>query len=386
MLEKIVKRSINMEVHTAYVMSASIIGIFCNILLFGIKLTVGLILKSVSVTADAFNNLSDAVSSVIGFVGAKMAGKPADKDHPFGHGRIEYITALVVSFLVIQVGFSFLKSSFEKIRSPQVIQFQTLSVMILVISIGIKLWLFYVNRKLGRKINSIVLIATAADAMGDVAATSATVISVLISHFLGLNIDGIIGLVVSCLIIWAGIGIAKDTLKPLIGEPVDPKMYQELSDFVCSYDGIVGSHDLIVHNYGPSRSMASIHAEVPNDVDIEVSHEIIDRIEREAAHKFGIFLVIHMDPIETKDDKVLKTKQQLESIVTALDDQMTIHDFRLVPGDQQKNLVFDLVVPYSFDDKKIKQVKAEINEKLGIVNKGYKCIITVDKSFIAEES
>lgn len=275
------------SVRTAYGVLASVVGIFCNVFLFAVKFTVGLVLNSVSVTADAFNNLSDAGSSIIGFVGVKMAEKPADADHPFGHGRMEYIAALVVSFLVIEVGFTFLKDSVGKIRNPEEMTFSLISVLILLLSIAVKLWLGLFNRKLGEWIDSKVMKAVFADSMGDVITTGATVLSLVFLGVTGINIDGIVGAGVALVVMWAGVGIARDTLEPLIGEAIDPEVYRKIKKFVESYDGIEGTHDLIVHNYGPGRSMASIHAEVPNDVDIEKSHEIIDRIEREAARQIG---------------------------------------------------------------------------------------------------
>ena len=293
-----------MSVRTAYGVLASIVGIFCNVFLFVVKFAVGLVAHSVSVMADAFNNLSDAGSSIISFVGVKMAEKPADEDHPFGHGRIEYIAALVVSFIVLEVGFTFFKDSLGKIRTPQEINFRMISVVILLLSIGVKLWLGLFNRKLGEKIDSKVMKAVFADSMGDVLATASTVVSLVLFSLTGINVDGIVGVGVALVVMWAGVGIAKDTLEPLIGEAVDPEVYQKIKHFVEKYDGIEGTHDLIVHNYGPNRSMASIHAEVPNNVDIETSHEVIDRIERDAVEELGIFLVVHMDPIETKNPEV----------------------------------------------------------------------------------
>lgn len=268
------------SVRTAYGVLASIVGIFCNVFLFAVKFTIGVIAHSVSVMADAFNNLSDAGSSIISFIGVKMAEKPADRDHPFGHGRIEYIAALVVSFLILEVGFTFLKDSIGKIRTPEMLNFQIASVIILILSIGVKLWLGLFNKRLGEKINSKVMMAVFADSMGDVITTGATILSLIVFRITGWNIDGVVGIGVALVVMWAGVGIAKDTLEPLIGEAIDPQVYDQIKAFVEKYDGIVGTHDLIVHNYGPGRSMASIHAEVPNDVDIEKSHEIIDRIER----------------------------------------------------------------------------------------------------------
>ena len=371
-----------MSVRTAYGVLSSVVGIFCNVILFVAKWIVGYFLHSISVMADAFNNLSDAGSSIIGLVGVKMASKPADKDHPFGHGRIEYIAALVVSFLVIEVGFTFLKEAVGKIREPQMLKFQFVSVVILIISVGVKLWLGMFNRKLGKRIDSKVMLATAADAMGDVITTSATIVSLIFFRVTGVNIDGCVGLGVGRIVIWAGIGIAKDTLEPLIGKPVDPEEYDKITKFVEKYDGIVGSHDLIVHNYGPGRSMASIHAEVPNDVEIEVSHEIIDKIERDAAKTLGIFLVIHMDPVEMKDEHVLSVKKQVRRILDALDSEVSIHDFRMVDGTDQINLIFDMVVPFEYDDKRKNELRTSLMKLLKIADERYECVITVERSYI----
>lgn len=371
------------SVRTAYGVLASVVGIFCNVLLFVVKGAVGFFLHSVSVMADAFNNLSDAGSTIVGLVGVRMASKPADEEHPFGHGRIEYIAALVVSFLVLQVGFTFFKDSIRKIQNPEELKFQAVSVIILVLSIGVKLWMGMFNKKLGKKIDSKVMMATATDAMGDVVTTTATIASVLFFKITGINIDGIVGIGVSLVVMWAGIGIAKDTLEPLIGEAVAPEEYVRISRFVEKYEGIVGSHDLIVHNYGPGRSMASIHAEVPNDVDIEVSHEIIDRIERDAAKRLGIFLVIHMDPVETKDAHVLEVRHQVEQILDAVDFRVSIHDFRMVDGKEQINLIFDMVVPFEYSTQKQNELKMTLRKLLQMADKRYQCVITIERSYVA---
>ena len=371
------------SVRTAYGVLASVVGIFCNVFLFAVKWMIGFFLHSIAVMADAFNNLSDAGSSIIGLVGVKMASKPADEDHPFGHGRIEYIAALIVAFLVLQVGFTFFKDSIGKIREPEELKFQLVSIIILILSIGVKLWMGYFNRTLGNKINSKVMLATAADAMGDVITTSATILAILFWKVTGINIDGFVGIGVSLVVMWAGVGIARDTLEPLIGEAVDPEEYERITNFVEGYDEIVGSHDLIVHNYGPGRSMASIHAEVPNDVDIEVSHEIIDRIERDAIKNLGIFLVIHMDPIETKDTYVLQVREQVEQTLEALDPAVSIHDFRMVDGKEQVNLIFDMVVPFEFDKKKQDELRMTLIKLLQIVDHRYQCVITLERSYVA---
>lgn len=373
-----------LSVRTQYGTLAGIVGIICNALLFVVKAAIGIAIHSISVTADAFNNLSDAASSIISLVGVKMAGKPADKEHPFGHGRMEYITALVVSFLVIEVGLTFFKDAFTRIWNPQKLEFHMISVLILFLSIGVKLWMSIFNRRLGKKIDSKVMLATAADAIGDVITTSATVISLLFFFFTGINIDGVIGVCVSLVVIWAGIGIAKDTLKPLLGEPTSPADYEKISSFVESYDGIVGSHDLIVHNYGPGRNMASIHAEVPNDVDIEESHEIIDRIERDAIQQIGVFLVIHMDPVETKNERILEIKKMVEDSIKEIDPEVTTHDFRVVEGKERINLIFDMVVPFTYSKEEQKQLERQVRSSLSQQDSRYQCVITVEQSYVAQ--
>lgn len=369
-------------VRTGYGILTGAVGIVMNILLFAVKLITGMFLSSVSVMADAFNNLSDAGSSIIGLAGIKMAAKPADREHPFGHGRIEYISALVVAFIILQVGFSFFKESAEKIRNPQELTFSYISAVVLIISILIKIWLSVFNRKIGKRINSKIMLATAGDALGDVLVTSGTLLSIFFSRFTGINIDGYMGIVVSLVVMWAGISVAKDTLSPLIGEAVSYEDYQAISGFVEAYDGILGSHDLIIHNYGPGRSMASIHAEVPNDVDIEVSHEIIDRIERDALKTLGIFLVIHTDPLETKDKYVLETRNKVKATVKAIDDKVKMHDFRMIHGENRINLVFDLVIPYEYTEEDKNNLLQIVEKKLKQVDERYECVITVDKSYI----
>ena len=389
LVNKFIKDSANIEsteVRTRYGMLASVVGIFCNVLLFSVKLAIGLILSSLAVTADAFNNLSDAASSIISFVGVKMAGKPADAEHPFGHGRIEYIAALIVSFLVIEVGFTFFKSSISKIMHPEEITFDLVPFIILILSILVKLWMAFFNNKLGKRIDSKVMLATAADSLGDVITTSATVISIVICHFTSINVDAIAGLIVSGIVIWSGVSIAKDTLEPLIGQRVPSELYQKITDMVESYEGIVGAHDLIVHNYGPNRSMATIHAEVPNDVSIEASHEIIDRIERDAKKKLNILLVIHMDPIEMRDEEVLELRDKTSHIVHALDPELHFHDFRVLKENEQKNLIFDLVVPDSYTEKDANRVMHQLIALLHEMEKNVDCIITLDRSFEAPKN
>lgn len=372
------------SVRTAYGVFASAVGVACNTFLFLVKFLIGILLNSVSVTADAFNNLSDAASSVISFVGVKMAGKPADKEHPFGHGRIEYIAALVVAFLVLEVGITFLKDSVAKIRQPEELNFQLISVLILLLSIGVKLWLGIFNRKLGKKIDSKVMMAVFTDSIGDVITTGATIFSVIFFGITGWNIDGFVGFCVALVVIWAGIGIARDTLEPLIGEAIDPEIYKKVKDFVESYEGIMGTHDLIVHNYGPNQNMASIHAEVPNDVDIEEAHELIDRIEREAAEKLGMLLVIHMDPVEMKNEQVVQIRSEVEQVLAQLDEKCSIHDFRVVNGNNQVNLIFDMVIPFGYSDEEKSSLQKKLTSRLRERDCRYKCVIIMEHSFISE--
>jgi cation diffusion facilitator family transporter len=374
----------NPKVRTAYGMLTGVVGIICNVLLFGIKLVIGLIINSISVMADAFNNLSDAASSVVGLVGIKLAGRPADKEHPFGHGRFEYIAAFAVSFLIIQVGISCFKSAFSKILNPEAVRFQWILVIILCLSVLVKLWLSVFNRKLGERIQSGVMKATAADALGDVLITSTTIISILISKFTGLAIDGFMGLVVSIFVLIAGYKIAKETLEPLLGEAVGRETYEAITSKVESYKGIIGSHDLIVHNYGPSNIMATIHAEVPNDIDLETAHETIDKIERDVLREMGIFLVIHMDPVEVNDVRVLDKKMKVTQVIKELEPEAAIHDFRIVNGDHRINMIFDLVVPYSYSKVKEDELLEKIKEEIRRIDERYQAVITIENSFIAD--
>ena len=373
-----------MQVRTAYGTLSSMVGIFCNVLLFGAKLLIGLLINSISVMADAFNNLSDAASSIIGFIGVKMAEKPADDDHPFGHGRIEYIAAFIVAFIVIQVGFSLFKTSLNKILNPESMSFKWISIVILSLSVAVKLWLSLFNRTLGKRINSKVMLATAADAMGDVVTTSATMLSIAVFGIFGVNIDGIVGIAVSVVVMIAGVNIAKDTLAPLIGEAIDPQLYEQISNFVESFEGILGTHDLIVHNYGPSKSMASIHAEVPNDVNVERSHEVIDQIEHEAARRFGLLLVIHMDPVETHDGRIREFRDMLGEVLTELDSRLSFHDFRMVDGVEHINLIFDFVVPREYKAAVQDNLKARISAAVRKRDPRCACVITVENSYLAE--
>lgn len=372
------------KVRENYGILGSVVGILCNIFLFISKIIAGTVLNSISVTADAFNNLSDAASSTVTLAGFKLANRPADKEHPFGHGRFEYISGLIVSFMIMLVGVEFLKSSVQKIINPDVISFNLASFAILILSIMVKLWLSILNKKIGKTIGSTAMQATAMDSLGDVLATSATIISILVTSISGMVIDGYIGIIVALVVLYAGYNIAKDTLAPLVGLGVDPELAKRIRDIVLAYDGIEGVHDIIVHNYGPGRSMASLHAEVPADVSIEVSHEIIDRIERDVAKQLDIFLVIHMDPIIVNDERIVVIRNAIEGIVEAIDSKLNIHDFRIVDGQEQINIIFDLVVPHSYDNKQKLDIEQKIIKLAKIIDSKYNCIICVESSFIME--
>jgi cation diffusion facilitator family transporter len=372
------------QVRTAYGILSSVVGMICNIFLFGVKLTVGMVINSISVMADAFNNLSDAASSIISFIGVKLAGRPADKEHPFGHGRFEYLAALAVAFLVLQVGFSLFKTSFQKVIHPEALTFNPVLISILCLSVLVKVWMMLFNRKLGKRINSTVMLATSADSMGDVFVTTATIISTVIAGLTGWKIDGYMGVVVSVFVMFAGFRIAKDTLEPLLGQAIERDVYEKITKMVESYDGIIGTHDLIIHNYGPTHRMATIHAEVPNNINLDEAHETIDRVERDVIEKLDIFLVIHMDPIEVNNSMVNEKKKMVIDIITNLESKATIHDFRMVNGEHQINLIFDLVLPFSYTKDAEQKLLTKIVEKVRNQDARYQCIITMENSFIAE--
>ena len=388
LLKMFVKNRENVEdatVRTSYGVLASIVGIICNIILFGVKLVGGLLINSIAVMADAFNNLSDAASSIISFIGVKLAVRPADKEHPFGHGRFEYIAALVVAFIILQVGMTLFRSSFTKILNPEEVSFNLVIVVVLCISVLIKIWLMLFNRKLGNRIGSTVLKAIATDSLGDVMVTSATIIAIVIGGLTRFHIDGYMGIIVSIVVMIAGFRIAKETLEPLLGQAIDRDVYNKITNLVEGYEGIVGSHDLIIHNYGPTNRMATIHVEVPNNINFEDAHETIDKIERDILTTMDIFLVIHMDPIEVNDVKVLEKRDMITEIIQKYEPNSDLHDFRVVNGEHQVNLIFDLVVPYSYSKEEEQKLLLNIMEAVRKRDSKYQCVITLENSFVAEE-
>ena len=370
----------DVKVRGSYANLAGIVGIVTNSMLFIIKLSVGLFSNSISILADAFNNLSDAASSIITIIGFKMANKPADAEHPFGHGRIEYITAMIVSFMVMLVGLQFVKTSFQKIINPTPVTFELWPFILLLISIGFKFWLSKFNKSIGNKINSSTLKATATDAMGDVFTSTTVVISFLISKFTTLPIDGYIGIVVALAIVYSGFSLIKETLSPLLGEPPDPVLVSDITDMVMSYENITGIHDLIVHNYGPGRIMASIHAEIPSNIDIMEIHHIIDTAEREISKKLNIYLVIHMDPICVDTDEIIEARNMVQDVLSKYEEVKSFHDFRVVGDHDKKNLIFDIeVCPKCLaNESSSSQLLSNIEKDIKKKSPEYNCVITVD--------
>lgn len=375
----------NEKVRGKYIFLGGIVGILSNLLLFLIKLSVGLITSSIAIMADAFNNLSDAGSSIITIVGFKLSDKPADAEHPFGHGRMEYISALIVSFMVMLVGFEFVKSSVKRIFNPIKIEFETIPFVLLLISILIKLWLSHFNKFIGNKIDSSALKAASTDALGDVFTSSSVAISFLVSKFTSFPIDGYLGTLVALFILYSGFTLTKETLNPLLGEAPDPELVQKIKDMVLSYDKITGVHDLIIHNYGPCRCMASIHAEVPSNISIMEIHEIIDKAEREISEKLKIYLVIHMDPIAIDDKEVKKDYDMICDIIKQDERIKSIHDFRVIGKGDVKNLLFDIVI----DSEKMFKTMTKRETLVATINKAvkenhpkYNCIITVDNDYL----
>ena len=352
-------------------------GIVCNILLFLIKLLAGLLSGAVSVMADAFNNLADASSSLVTLMGFKLAEKPADPDHPYGHARIEYLSGLVILAMILLIGVELAKSSFAKILHPEEIAFTWLTAAILVASILVKLWLAGFCRKLGKQIGSATLEATAADSRNDVISTASVLAAGLLSMFFGWQIDGYVGFAVAAFILYSSIGIAKDTIDPLLGQAPDPGLVKMVSDRILSYDKVLGIHDLMVHDYGPGRRFASVHVEMDRKEDPLVCHDLIDNIERDFLENYHIHLVIHYDPLVTDDAELNRMRDLVTAQVKGIDQRMSIHDFRMVRGPGHTNLIFDLSIPFELERKK-EELKAMIDQRVQFENKRYYTVITFD--------
>ena len=368
-------------VRERYGILSGAVGIALNLLLSAGKLFAGLMTGSISITADAFNNLSDAGSSVVTLVGFKLAGQKADDGHPFGHGRMEYLAGLLVSLMILLVGVELGRSSIGKILRPEEVDFSLVSTGILAASILVKLWMGQFNRGLGRKIGSAAMAATAADSISDAVATAAVLAGTLVNRFAHVNIDGWVGLAVAVFILRSGWGAAKDTINPLLGESPDPELVKQLRELVLSHPQVVGMHDLIIHDYGPGRRLCSFHAEVPQDADILDAHDAIDHIEREIKEKFGIETTVHMDPIATADEKVNQLRRQVADLARVVEPEMTIHDFRVVRGPTHTNVIFDAVVPHKcrLTDEEVLQ---RLRRAVSALDPAYQAVIQIDRAYV----
>lgn len=381
LISRFIKNSQNTQdpvVREHYGILSGIVGIFCNSLLFVLKLLIGLVTHSISITADAFNNLSDGLSSVISIVGFKLSGKAPDADHPFGHGRTEYIAGFGVSFLILLVGIEFFKSSVSRILSPEPVYWNGVLMLILAASLLVKLWLGMFNRSLGKRIDSPTLLAAMQDSINDVISTSVVIIGILASRFTPLPIDGYIGVFVALFILWSGINIARDTLDPLLGQPADPKTVKAIQDIVLAMPNITGVHDMIVHNYGAGRALASLHAEVPDDANFVEIHEIVDEAEKQVFEQLGIFLVIHMDPVSINNERINSLHTQVEAVLHTLDERLSMHDFRVVDGQHRINLVFDVVIPFDYTASARDALQKNIQAALHTLDPRFTPVITYD--------
>ncbi len=367
------------RVRLAYGRLAGAAGLTANIFLFLLKLAAGLLAGSLAVMADAFNNLSDAGSSVVTLVGFKLSAAPPDQEHPFGHGRMEYLSTLVVAALIIVAGFELVTASFDKILHPTLPDFGVIQVVILILAIGGKLWMALFYRRIGGIIDSETLKAAAADSRNDVICTGVVLISSVVGWISGLAIDGYVGVVVALFVMWSGVSIMKNTISPLLGQAPSPELVRSIRETVMAHDGVVGVHDLMVHNYGPGRCVISLHAEVPCREDLLRSHDRVDCIEKELMAKYHAIVCIHMDPVDTEDERVESLKILVKTILEDIDPRMDMHDFRVVFGETHTNLIFDLVLP--FDTQENKGLCAEIQRRVQTVDQRLFVVATVEHSF-----
>ena len=360
---------------------SGVVGIVLNVILSVFKMIFGAITRSVSIVADGANNIFDAVSSVINLVGFKISGKPADKDHPFGHGRIEYLSALVLAFVILTMGVELIKSSIDKFSNPEKVIFSVPAVIVLVFSIAAKIWLAAFNKTIGKKINSVSVDAVVADSIGDIAATACSLIALIASKFTDLPIDAVMGIIVAGVVVWAGIGIIKDTLGPLLGEPPEKETVEEIEKLVLSYENIIGIHDLVLHGYGHGKIYGSLHAEVPSDSDMIHIHDTIDTIEKDIKDKLGIEVSIHMDPVLVGDEMTDKYKNITAEILRCISSDLTFHDFRIVTGPTHTNLIFDIVIPH---DVKLTEhsIKEDFDSRLASYEGNCFTVITFDRSYV----
>ena len=367
------------KVRLAYGRLAGIVGILCNAILCVLKLIAGILAGSVAMIADAFNNLSDAGSSVVTLIGFKLAGAPPDKDHPFGHGRMEYLSAMGVAVLIILAGFELAGSALDKILHPTEATFSLISTVILAVSIGIKLWMALFSGRIGRLIHSDALAAAGTDSRNDVLCTAVVLISSVVGYFTSWSPDGWVGMAVALFVIWSGFTVIRDTVSPLLGQAPNPQLVEDIQKTVLSYEGVVGIHDLIIHDYGPGRIIVSLHAEVPEDQPINKSHDVIDNIEMELLEKFNILSCIHMDPVDTDNPETLRLKELAIGLMNGIDERLTLHDFRVVTGETHTNLLFDLVVPHQ--TKNTEELATRMQEAVHNADPKLYAVIKVEHSY-----
>lgn len=367
-------------VRRAYGTTCSGAGIGFNVLLFAGKLIAGMLSGSVAIVSDAFNNLSDAGSSIISLVGFKLSNKKSDPQHPFGHGRLEYISGLCVSFLIILMGVELGKASIEKIIEPAQVKFSLLTAAILAASILVKLYMALYNSRIGKRLNAVTMKAMAKDSLSDAVATSVVLMSMIVAKLADIAIDGYCGVVVAAFILFTGITAARDTISPLLGQKPDSEFIEEVMRIVNAHKEIIGTHDLVVHDYGPGRLMITLHAEVDADMDILVAHDAVDNIENELREKLGCSAVVHMDPIVTDDVETNATREEIKRVVSNIDSRMTIHDFRMVPGPTHTNVIFDVAVPFDtdMDDDELRKI---LWARIRDVDSKLNAVIEIDKCY-----
>lgn len=387
MLKKILKKLQQNKEETddmrfVYGMLAGIVGIGVNIILFAIKFVIGIMTNSVAILADAFNNFGDIGSSVLTLMGFKLSSLPPDKEHPFGHGRIEYITSLIISIVIMIIGFQFLKDSFNRILKPSRLEFSWITIVTLFITIIIKLWLGWFNKKLGEKIDSEVLQANFLDSFSDVVSTLTVIFSLIISRFMAISVDGYIGLLVSLFIMYSGYSLIRESVDLLIGGRGDPYLAKKIKEKVISYEGILGIHDLMIHSYGPGQFVVSLHAEISEKMPIMEAHELIDTIERDLAEEMGIEVTIHMDPLNLDDEEINRTRKEIANVISEIPEIDSFHDLRVVGKGDNKNIIFDVVVSFDIKPEEEEAFKNMLNKKIQERYPGYNAVITIDRKYV----
>ncbi len=374
------------KVRESYTILCGTAGLFCNIILFLMKLFIGIAMNSIAIMGDAFNNLSDTGSGIVAIIGAKLSNKKPDAEHPFGHGRVEYISSLIISFLILLVGLKLFQSSIEKIRYPEPVKFNIILIIFLIISVLIKLWMYFSYKYAGRQINSSVLTASSKDSLNDVFSTSAVILATIIgAFFTKLPFDGIIGIIVSVIIVINGLKTAKETVGLLLGSAPDRQTIKSIYDILTNTNGIIGIHDLIIHDYGPGRVFASVHAEIPDNDDIVSIHETIDSLEKKVKSELGIDLVIHMDPVSVNNEKALRLKEAVKSIVREENYGFSIHDFRIAESDEETKVIFDLVIDLETSPEQEREIISNIKRKIKEIDNRCTAIINLDNSYAEQQ-